>query len=320
MPSGSSHGVNITTEQTVRLPPLATLLLESVKGWSKDNVPRLGASLAYYTLFSIAPVLVIVIAVAGYFFGAEAVRGEIVRQVDDLIGVVGGRALQGLLEGASRQGTGAVATIIGGFTFLIGATGAFLELQHALNTVFQVKQAPPKSRILDFILDRMRSFGLVISLGFLLMVSLVVSASLAALSGYLGGQGEEISMIWKVLDLVVPFGVVTLLFALIYKYLPDAKLKWRDVWLGALTTAGLFVLGKELIGLYLGKSSLASTYGAVGSVMVLLLWVYYTSQIVLLGAEITRVRLKREEGRKAKPKEMAVREPDARPAVNKGEA
>ena len=131
--------VNITLEQPVRLPPLATLLLESVKGWSKDNVPRLGASLAYYTLFSIAPVLVIVIAVAGYFFGAEAVRGEIVRQVDDLIGVDGGRALQGLLEGASRERTGAVATVIGGFTFLLGATGAFLELQHALNTVFQVK-------------------------------------------------------------------------------------------------------------------------------------------------------------------------------------
>ena len=311
--------VNITLEQPVRLPPLATLLLESVKGWSKDNVPRLGASLAYYTLFSIAPVLVIVIAVAGYFFGAEAVRGEIVRQVDDLIGVDGGRALQGLLEGASRERTGAVATVIGGFTFLLGATGAFLELQHALNTVFQVKQAPPRSKILDFILDRLRSFGLVLSLGFLLMVSLVVSAGLAALSGYLGRRGEDISIVWRVLDLVVPFGVVTLLFALIYKYLPDAKLKWRDVWLGALVTAGLFVLGKELIGLYLGKSSLASTYGAVGSVMILLLWVYYTSQIVLLGAEITRVRLKREEGRKPQPTELAKRESDARPAVKKGE-
>ena len=303
----------------MRLPPLVQLLLESVKGWSKDNVPRLGASLAYTTLFSLAPVLVIVIAVAGYFFGAEAVRGEIVRQVDDLIGVDGGRALQGLLEGASRHRAGAIATIIGGFTFLLGATGAFLELQHALNTVFQVKQAPPKSRILDFILDRLRSFGLVISLGFLLMVSLVVSAGLAALSGYLGRRGEEISMLWRLLDLVVPFGVVTLLFALIYKYLPDAKLRWRDVWLGALTTAMLFVVGKEMIGLYLGKSTLASTYGAVGSVMILLLWVYYTAQIVLLGAEITRVRLKREEGRKPPPTELATRDADARPAVKKGE-
>ena len=304
----------------MRLPWIARLLLESVKGWSKDNVPRLGASLAYYTLFSIAPVMVVVIAVAGYFFGAEAVRGEIVRQVDDLVGVDGGRALQGLLEGASRERGGIIATVIGGITFLLGATGAFLELQHALNTVFQVKQDPPNSKILDFILDRLRSFGLVISLGFLLMVSLVVSASLAALSAYLGKSGQEVSMLWRVLDIIVPFGVVTLLFALIYKYLPDAKLRWNDVWLGALTTAGLFVLGKELIGLYLGRSTLASTYGAVGSVMILLLWVYYTSQIVLLGAEITRVRLKREEGRRPPPKEMAMREADARPSVEKDQA
>ena len=300
----------------MRLPSLASLLLESVKGWSKDNVPRLGASLAYYTLFSIAPVLIVVMAVAGSMFGAEAVRGEIVRQVDDLIGVEGGRALQGLLEGASRERSGLLASILGGLTFLLGATGAFLELQHALNTVFQVKQDPPKSKILDFILDRLRSFGIVISLGFLLMVSLVVSAGLAALSGYLGRSGQEVSLIWRLLDLVVPFAVVTLLFALIYKYLPDAKLRWRDVWLGALTTAGLFVLGKELIGLYLGRSTLASTYGAVGSVMILLLWVYYTSQIVLLGAEITRVRLKREEGRKAAPTELAKSEPDARPSIS----
>jgi membrane protein len=296
------------------------LLLESVKGWSKDNVPRLGASLAYYTLFSLAPVMVIVIAVAGYFFGAEAVRGEIVRQVDDLVGKEGGRVLQGLLAGASHRGDGLIATVIGGITFLLGATGAFLELQHALNTIFKVRQAPPKSRILDFLFDRLRSFGIVISLGFLLMVSLVVSAGLAAFSTYLGRSGESLSLIWRVLDIAVPFAVVTLLFALIYKFLPDAELKWKDVWLGALTTAGLFVLGKELIGLYLGQSTLASTYGAVGSVMILLLWVYYTSQIVLLGAEITRVRLRREEGRDPVPTVLAKREADARPSTERDEA
>lgn len=303
----------------MRLPPLAQLLLESVKGWSRDNVPRLGASLAYYTLFSIAPVMVIVIAIAGYFFGAEAVQGEIVRQVDGLVGEAGARVLQGLLAGAAERRDGMIATIAGGITFLLGATGAFLELQHALNTIFKVKQAPPKSRILDFLLDRLRSFGIVVSLGFLLMVSLVVSAGLSAFSHYLGRHGENLSVIWQVLDIAVPFGVITVLFALIYKYLPDAELKWRDVWLGALTTAGLFVLGKELIGLYLGRSTLASTYGAVGSVMILLLWVYYTSQIVLLGAEITRVRLKREEGRDPRPTRLAKREPDARPSTDKVE-
>jgi membrane protein len=307
----------------VRLREVGDLLLESVKGWSRDNVPRLGASLAYYTLFSIAPMLVIVVAIAGSAFGPEAVRGEIVRQVDDLIGVDGGRALQGLLQGAAAQSGGRVAAIVGGITFLAGATGAFLELQHALNTVFRVKQAPPKSRILDFILDRLRSFGLVLSLGFLLLVSLVVSAGLAALSTYLGRSGEDVSIGWRLLDLVVSLGVVTLLFALIYRYLPDAQLKWGDVWFGAFITAGLFVVGKELIGLYIGQSTLASTYGAVGSVMILLLWVYFASQIVLLGAEITRVRVKWEKGREPPPTPIAKKAPKARPSelrVVKGKA
>ena len=299
----------------MRLPSVVILLLDALKGWSKDNVPRLGASLAYYSLFSIAPMLVVVIAIAGYFFGAEAVRGEIVRQVDDLIGVDGGKALQALLEGASREKGGILATIIGGVTFLLGATGAFLELQHALNTVFQVKQDPPASRIKDFILDRLRSFGLVLSLGFLLLISLVLSAAMAATSSYFAKRGGEgISLIWQLLDIIIPLGVVTVLFALIYKYLPDAKLRWRDGWFGAAITSALFVLGKELIGLYLGRSSIASTYGAVGSVMIMLLWVYYTSQIVLLGAEITRVRLKQQEGRTPPPKPIAKRDPEARPS------
>jgi len=298
----------------MRLPSAVTIVLDAVKGWSKDNVPRLGASLAYYSLFSIAPMLVIVIAIAGYFFGAEAVRGEIVRQVDDLIGVDGGKALQALLEGASSEKGGILATIIGGVTFLFGATGAFLELQHALNTVFQVKQDPPQSRLKDFIFDRLRSFGLVLSLGFLLLVSLVLSAAMAGASAYFGKRGGEgVSLVWQLLDIVIPLGVVTVLFALIYKYLPDAKLKWKDVWFGAAITSALFVLGKELIGLYLGRSSVASSYGAVGSVMIMLLWVYYTAQIVLLGAEITRVRLKKE-GIERPPTPIARRSRKTRPS------
>jgi membrane protein len=293
------------------------LFWEAVQGWSRDNVPRLGASLAYYSLFSIAPVLVIVIAIVGSIFGPEAVRGEIAAQVDDLVGTQGGKALQALIEAASRERGGLVATLVGTGTFLIAASGAFLELQHALNTIFRVKQAPG-SKIKEYILDRIRSFGLVLSIGFLLLVSLVVSAALSAFSGWMsrGLVIDHLSYIWrawKLVDVVISLGVITVLFALIYRYLPDARLEWRDVWFGAFVTALLFSLGKMLIGLYLGRSTVASSYGAAGSVMILLLWVYYAAQIILLGAELTRVRAK-SMGREPKPTSIAKHDPDARPS------
>jgi membrane protein len=288
------------------------LVLEAVKGWSRDNVPRLGASLAYYTLFSLAPMLVIAIAVAGQLFGEEAVRGEIVMQVDGLIGTEGARALQALLLGARRDDASGPATLIGTIAFLLAATGAFMELQHALNTIFRVKQAPG-SRIKEFVLDRLRSFGLVLSIGFLLVVSLLVSAALSALTGWLQKIGSQpVSVVWELVDLVVSLGVITLLLGLIYRYLPDVRLAWRDVWFGALVTALLFIVGKELIGLYLGRSTVGSSYGAAGSVMVLLLWVYYSAQIMLFGAELTRVRAKHL-GREPSPLPIARRDPKARP-------
>jgi membrane protein len=277
-----------------------------LKGWWNDNVPRLGASLAYYTLFAIAPVLIVAIGIAGLVFGPDAVRGQIVHQVDDLIGMEGGRAVQALLQGASNHSAGVLATIIGSITFLLGATGAFLELQYALNTIWRV--APKASAGLrEFLLQRLISFGLVVAIGFLLMVSLAVSAALAAFSGWLNARVPGMAFVWMAVNLVISIGVTTVLFALVYKVLPDVELDWPDVWIGALMTSVLFAIGKTVIGLYIGHSSTASSYGAAGSVVILLLWVYYSAQVVLLGAELTRAFTATRRGA-PKPVEYAKRE------------
>lgn len=277
-----------------------------LKGWWNDNVPRLGASLAYYTLFAIAPVIIVAIGIAGLVFGPEAVRGQIVHQVDDLIGLEGGRAVQALLQGASNHSAGVLATVIGSITFLLGATGAFLELQYALNTIWRV--APKATAGLrDFLVQRLVSFGLVVAIGFLLMVSLAVSAALAAFSGWLNASVPGIAFVWMAVNLVISIAVTTLLFALVYKVLPDVDLDWPDVWTGALMTSVLFAIGKTVIGLYIGHSSTASSYGAAGSVVVLLLWVYYSAQIVLFGAELTRAYTATRRGA-PKPVEYAKRD------------
>jgi membrane protein len=251
-------------------------------------VPRLGASLAYYTLFALAPVLVIAIAIGGLIFGAEAVRGEIVGQIQGLIGKEGAVAVQSMLEGASRPSSSIPATIAGIITFFLAATGAFLELQTALNTIWRVEPKADGSYWRMLIMQRVISFGLVVALGFLLITSLLVSAALAAIHRYMGHAFPGVVVLWEALNVIVSLGVITLLFAMIYKVLPDVKLAWRDVWVGGLVTAGLFTIGKLAIGLYLGTASIASTYGAAGSVIVILVWVYYSAQIILLGAEFTR--------------------------------
>lgn len=274
---------------------LLDLFRAALTAWWDDNVPRLGASLAYYTLFAIAPMLLVAIAVAGLAFGPAAVRGELVGQLDGLVGRDGGQAIQALLEGASQKKAGLLATAIGAVTFVFAATGAFLELQAALNTIWRVKPNP-QVNLRGFLLDRVRSFGLVVAIGFLLLVSLAVSATLAALSGWLARQAPGMPAIWNLLNIIVSLAVTTALFAMLLRFLPDVRLGWRDVGIGALVTAVLFTLGKQVIGLYLGQSSTASSYGAAGSVIVLLLWVYYTSQIVLLGAEFTRVYSDRHRG------------------------
>jgi membrane protein len=278
----------------------------SLRAWWDDDAPRLGASLAYYTLFAIAPILLVATAIAGMAFGAEAVRGEIVGQLDQLIGTEGALAVQSLLEGASQRRTGILATMLGSVTFVIAATGAFLELQNALNTIWRVKPSP-RANFKAFVLDRVRSFGLVVAIGFLLMVSLAVTAALAALNGWLARYAPDAPLLWSGVSMCVSLVVTTGLFGLLFRVLPDVHLRWRDVMTGALATAVLFTIGQQLIGVYLGRSSMASSYGAAGSVMILLLWVYYSCQILLLGAEFTRVYAQRD-GSKPVPESFATKD------------
>jgi membrane protein len=267
----------------------------------------MGAALAYYTLFSLAPILIVAIAVAGLVFGPEAVRGEIVGQVEGLVGRQGALAVQAMLEGAAKPSSSIPATIIGVITFFLGATGVFLELQADLDAIWRVKPRSRGNFLRDLVMQRLISFGVVLGFAFLLLTSLVVSAALAALHTYMGNAFPGGAVLWEALNVIVSLIVITLLFAMIYKVLPDVKLTWNDVWVGALVTAGLFTIGKFLIGLYLGTSAFASTYGAAGSVIVILLWVYYTSQIILLGAEFTRAYVE-QFGPRPPPVEFATKD------------
>jgi membrane protein len=289
---------------------LGWIFKRALVGWWNDNVPRLGASLAYYTLFALAPILIVAITIAGFVFGAEAVQRQVTSEIAGLVGDEGGRAVQAMLQGASQRGGDVLATAVGLVTFFLGSTGAFLELQTALNAIWRVKPKPDAG-IKDMLLQRLLSFGLVIGVGFLLLVSLLVSAALSALSTYLGSLVPEIEVVWQGVNTLVSLGVVTVLFAMIYQFLPDVELKLKHVWVGALVTAGLFNIGKYLIGLYLGTSGVATTYGAAGSVVVLLVWVYYSSQIVLLGAEFTRAYVEKFGARPA-PSAFAEKDPKAK--------
>jgi membrane protein len=292
-----------------RAPAIVPMFWTALRDWWDDDALRLGASLAFYTLFALAPILLVATAIAGVAFGAEAVRGEIVGQLDHLLGREGALAVQSLLEGASHRRAGILATAVGSITFVVAATGAFLELQAALNAIWRVKPNP-RANLRAFVLDRLRSFSLVVAIGFLLMVSLAVTAALAALSGWLAGRSPSIPLAWSGLNVLVSLVVTTALFALLYRFLPDVRLRWRDVTTGAFVTAVLFTIGQQLIGLYLGQSGVASSYGAAGSVMILLLWVYYSCQLLLFGAEFTRVYAQRR-GVRADPEPYARKALDA---------
>jgi membrane protein len=267
------------------------LVRETLSEWSKDKASRLAAALSYYTIFSVAPLLVIAIAVAGLVFGRKAATDQIVYEIRGLVGDQGAQVIQTILQNASKTSSGVLATIIGIVTLLIGASGAFGQLQDSLNTIWEVK--PKSGRGVKGVLrDRFLSFSMVVVIGFLLMVSLVLSAFLSGVGKYLSGQLPMSSVVMQAINFGISFAVTTLLFALIFKVLPDAYIRWRDVWVGAAVTALLFSLGRFLIGLYLGRSSVSSAYGAAGSLVVLLLWVYYSAQILFLGAEFTQVYAK----------------------------
>jgi membrane protein len=279
------------------------------RAWWDDDCTRLGASLSFYTLFAIAPVLLVATAIAGLVFGAEAVRGEIVGQLDHLVGREGALAVQSLLEGAAHRPAGVFATVIGSITFLIASTGAFLELQVAFNTIWRVKPRA-HGHLYAFVMDRVRSFGLVVAIGFLLLVSLIVTAALSALNAWLFNLSPANALLGNILNTLVSIVVTSGLFAMLLRFLPDVRLRWRDVTTGAVVTAVLFTAGQQVIGLYLGQSTIATMYGAAASMMILLLWVYYSCQILLFGAEFTRVWAARH-GVKVKPESFAVKDPEA---------
>ena len=276
-------------ETRMQLEQIWDLLRKSVVAWVDDYAPSMGAALAYYTLFSIAPLLIIAIAVAGLAFGQEAARGEIVAQIQDLIGHEGAIAVQGLLKSANAPAQGIFATLVSIATLVIAATTVFGELQSDLDRIWRVPPPAKQSSIWALLRTRLLSFGVVLGLGFLLLVSLVVSAAIAAFGKWWDGFFEGWEALLYALNFCLSFAVTTLLFAMIYKFMPRARIPWRDVWVGAAVTAFLFEVGKFLIGLYLGKTSVASAFGAAGSLVVLLVWVYFSAQIFLLGAEFTWV-------------------------------
>lgn len=267
------------------------LLKATVQGWNEHHALRLGAALAFYTIFAIAPLFVIVLAIAGFWFGEEAARHQLFDQLNGLVGPQGGEAIQAVVASANKPKAGTWATVVAVFTLFIGATGVFVQLQDALNTIWQVRRQPGRG-LWFFIKDRLLSFAMVLAVGFLLLVSLVVSAGLAALGKFMSGLLPAQELVWQILNFLISLGLIGLLFALIFKVLPDVKIAWREVWMGALLAAILFNVGKFALGLYLGRSSVASAYGAAGSLVIILLWVYYSSQTLFLGAEFTRVYAK----------------------------
>jgi membrane protein len=263
------------------------LVKEAVSAWINDSAPSKGAALAYYATFSIAPLLFIAMSVAGLVFGAEAVQGAVLAQLADLMGENGAKGVEEMLANLERPERGIWGTVIGALLLLIGASTVFAQLQAALDDIWQVPLAPKSSGLWNFIRARLLSFGMVLGMAFLIIVSLLFSTVVAAMGKWWGPYfGESVG---HILDLAVSFGLLTAVFALIYRYIPRAHIPWRDVWVGAAVTAALFTLGKWGIGLYLGKSSIASGFGAFASLVIVMVWVYYSAQIFLLGAEFTWV-------------------------------
>jgi membrane protein len=267
--------------------PIATLLRASVGSWLDHRAGSKGAALAFYTLFSMTPIVVLAIAAAGYFLGADAAQGRILDEVETLVGKAGAQVIRDLLAGARDPATGMVATLTAGVLLLVGATGVFVELKGSLDELWGIQ--PPRGRaVVAFLRTQLHSFGLVLTLAFLLLVSLVLSAALALLDRFAGGMWSGAYDLFAVLSPLVAFTVTACLFAVIYKALPQAPLSWGDVWMGSAFTAALFTLGKAGLGIYLGASGAASAFGAAGSLIALLLWIYYSAQIFFLGAEFTR--------------------------------
>jgi membrane protein len=265
-------------------------LQETGNRWLEHKDARLGAALAYYSIFSLGPLIVIAIAVAGLVFGAEAVQAQVFGALHGLLGDSGTQAIDAMLKGANRPREGLFATVIGLGALVFAAVGVVVQLKDALNTVWEV-ESPPGSGIWRFVRTYIWSLAGVLSVGFLLLTSMLLTAALSALGKYIAPYLPEATL--QIAGFVASFAVIALLFAMMFKWLPDTPIAWRDVWLGAIMTAALFEVGKFLIGLYIGKQGLESTYGAAASIVVVLIWVYYSAQLVLMGAEFTNVYARR---------------------------
>jgi membrane protein len=270
-----------------RLVDIGHVVRQSLVSWFKDGAPSMGAAIAFYTLFAIAPILLIVIWVAGEFIGPDIVQSQILAQMRDLLGDTGTAAVRALLISAKYSTQSAYSTAIGLIALLIGATSVFAELQNALNRIWHTPPRDAVQSLWNLIRARVLSFGLILGVGFLLLVSLIVSAGLAGLGNWLGTIIAEWPRVLFMLNMLFGFATATVLFALIYKYVPNADIAWGDVWVGGLVTASLFAAGKLVIVVYFGRIAVASVYGIAGSFLVLLLWVYYSAQVFLLGAEFT---------------------------------
>jgi membrane protein len=275
--------------------------------WRRDQSSLMAAALAYYTVFSLAPLLIIVIAIAGAVFGEQAAKGELVAKIQGVVGRDGAQLIQTAIENASQldPSQGPIPTLINICVLLFGASVVFGQLQKSLNRIWKV-QPRPGNGIQHFLRKRFLSFSMVLAIAFLLLVSLVISTLLLVLGDYLRDLLPGFTYLWQLLNFLVSFGIITLLFAMIFKILPDAKIGWRDVWMGAAITAVLFEIGKFLLGLYLGKTSLGSAYGAAGSLVIILTWVFYSAQILFLGAEVTKVYAN-SWGKNIVPDEHAIR-------------
>ena len=280
------------------------LVVESFKDWNEDKAPRLAAALAYYTIFSLAPLLIIVIAIAGLAFGEQTARDEVITQIRSVMGDQGADTIAGLLEASDRRAAGTLAAIIGFATLLFGAAGVFGQLKGALNTIWEVAPKPDRG-LWGLIRDNLLSFTMVLGVGFLLLVSLLISTAISAVGKYLAGDSFDQSWIWQIVNFIVQAAITFGLFALIFKELPDAEISWRDVIIGAAVTTLLFAIGRYLISLYLAHTATASTFGAAGSLVIILIWIYFSAQILFLGAEITQVYA-RHYGSHIRPTENAV--------------
>jgi len=278
----------------------------ALRQWWNDDAFRLASSLAFYTVFSLAPILLITVGLASIIFSEQEAKRLVIEQIELMAGSEGASVAGQVLANLSEIGRSARAVFVGITTVLIGSTAVFINLQSALNTIWRVKPAPAGSKWRGFIRARLRSFGIVLAVGFLLLVSMGFSALVSGMQEIMVQRANEFSWLWQLSNTVISFIISAALFAMIYKYLPDVRIGWSDVIIGAAITAGMFSVGKFLIGLYLGRTAIGSTYGAAGSFVVLLVWIYYSALICFLGAEITQVYARRY-GSRIRPEPHAVR-------------